>query len=221
MDDKRLMDLQRRALAGDQEASRTLEARDLLQQADAATGALRDRAAKGDRQAMETLRTIAGGKAPAAPAGSVKATTNTAAMEAAFAAQNATSRERARMAEVFASPHSRGRERGCVTLLTADKGWSAARIVAHLSDLPTDRELHAASPAGRAASDAVWSKVHGSSSTASEAPKPKAEATGTDAVWNHANAAIGRTKATDEPAKGRKDSASVWDRVYGRNGDNK
>ncbi|HVR91455.1 MAG TPA: hypothetical protein VHG29_10230 [Novosphingobium sp.] len=70
------------------------------------------------------------------------------------------------MASVFASAGSHGRERVCATLLSSPKGFSAARIVAELPTLPTDRE-HAAGPArDRAAIDAAWARAYAEPPTA-------------------------------------------------------
>lgn len=56
------------------------------------------------------------------------------------AAANAVKAERTRIAAVFNSPDSRGRERVCATLLTAGD-WSAATICAQLEHTPTDAQV--------------------------------------------------------------------------------
>jgi len=76
------------------------------------------------------------------------------------AANQARAAERARWSTVFASEHSRGRERGCVSLLTAADGWSVSQIVAKLQSLPTDERLaDDARAAKHQASAAMWDKV--------------------------------------------------------------
>ena len=71
--------------------------------------------------------------------------------------ERAVKAERTRVAAVFGSPDSRGRELVCATLLTDERAWSAARICAELEHLPTDAEL-ARQSTGKTAgnSRAVW-----------------------------------------------------------------
>lgn len=116
--------------------------------------------------------------------------------DVATATTLATQRERRRVDEVFASPASKGRERGCATLLTADKSWTSAAIIAELPSLPTDKELESA-----------------------DRKKGQAKA---DAAWDRANAKIGRTappksSAQSDPAPAAAAaSADPWKRAYGR-----
>lgn len=89
---------------------------------------------------------------PAAPA------INAAQVNAA--AEQARKAERERWAAVFASSHSRGRERACVAALESPKNWSAAQIVATLPKLPTDAAAMAEIQADRArASASVWDQA--------------------------------------------------------------
>lgn len=108
----------------------------------------------------------------------------------------AVSRERSRISAVYASPASKGRERGCATLLSSDKGWSASVIVAQLPLLPTDK--------------------------AQEADKRKRGNAKADAVWDRANANIGRTAPPKSSAQSNAApaaaaaSADPWERAYAR-----
>lgn len=89
--------------------------------------------------------------------------------------------ERARWAKVFASPASKGRERVCATLLAADKGWTADRIIAELPHLPTDQRASA----NDARSDGVWANAWGAREAEQDtkpdkSPDPWAKAYGAD-----------------------------------------
>jgi hypothetical protein len=102
----------------------------------------------------------------------------------------AIAQERARIADVFASPASRGRERGCAALLASPKGWSAAEIVRELPHLPTDRQTAANRSAKRG--DNVWSKVHNTGAEeAAGKPGGAVRPEGAD-PWARAYAAIGK-----------------------------
>lgn len=180
------IELRDRALAGDTAAKRTLEARELLTQADKATIALRDRAVAGDAAAMATLRRIAGGTAPAA-GNSAPAPANVSAQIATAAAQ-AKATERARWSQVFASQHSRGRERGCAAILSSGK-WTAEEIVRELPHLPTDAEAKAKSgaTASKAAGDR-WDKARAKVTKPAEPSAPAAAAKAPDATDRWARA---------------------------------
>lgn len=87
-----------------------------------------------------------------------------------FAAEaSATKAERERFAKVFASPHSRGRERGCISLLTSAKGWTAAAIIAELPHLPTDAEIARNDPAAKARAAAVWDRAYSAQASETKA----------------------------------------------------
>ncbi|GGC26871.1 hypothetical protein GCM10011371_13070 [Novosphingobium marinum] len=129
-------------------------------------------------------------RTPAAPRQAAKnATTGPAnrytgadlAMTRYSAEAAATKAERERFAKVFASPHSRGRERGCVSLLTSAKGWTAAAIIAELPHLPTDAEIARNDPAAKARAAAVWDRAYATDATnAKAADKAPAD------VWSRA-----------------------------------
>lgn len=203
----REIELHRRAAAGDQTAKNALEAPELATKARSLASKLEDAASKGDGAAMVQLRQLAAGKVP----GNSTATTTAAPARPAAANRitrddvgaariTARAKERSRWATVFASEHSRGRERGCVALLTSDKNWSAEQIVANLPELPRDRE-GANSGARAAAADAVWDHAnainqrdHADGGTATPgASGPAADSA--DAVWDRARAIVDSTKA--------------------------
>ena len=132
------LQLHKAALAGDADAKRAIEAKELLAKADRLALDLRDKAMAGDSTAMANLRQLANGTAgKTSKAWDANSNWHTIAL----AKSDAVDKERERMAKVFASPASRGRERGCAALLTAEQGWSAAAITAQLPSLPTDAEL--------------------------------------------------------------------------------
>ena len=172
----------RRAAQGDATAKREIEARDLLRAADEATSRLRERAAEGDQQAIATLRAIASGGAPATATSARPAGLAQADVDRAVSA--GVRRERERVAAVYASEHSKGRERGCAALLSSDKGWSAAQIIAELPNLPTDRENAARNPAAKARSAAVWERAQALNSGQPVAADPKGHHAASDAVWD-------------------------------------
>lgn len=64
----------------------------------------------------------------------------TSAVCLSLAEARGTTAERKRFSDVFASAHSRGRERVCAELLTGSKTWSSKEIIAQLPHLPTDEE---------------------------------------------------------------------------------
>ena len=180
--------LYQRAEAGDSNAKREIEVSNLRREADEAVSKLRDKAASGDPQAMSTLRRIANGSAPAAPAPAIRTGHSQADLDKAAA--DARRAERARFHAVFASEHSRGRERACVDILTGGDNWTAGQVIAKLPNISTDRELAAKDPATMARSDAAWDK---------------------------ANAAIGRDQpAPEADAKQttRKTTSDPWERAY-------
>lgn len=108
------------------------------------------------------------GKASSSPAVAVKpAATATPARPAAPAvnasaiAAKATAAERVRWATVFASAHSKGRERGCVALLTASNNWPASAIVANLPAISTDADTAQALAAARQAEiNTSWAQAN-------------------------------------------------------------
>jgi len=110
------------------------------------------------------------------------------------------SRERARVAAVFAADASCGRERICAKLLTAPNGWSASAIVAELPNLGTDRS------SGRqgAASNHV---LRGSAvvQTSKKAASSRADA---GALWDQV---IGERAAQNRQSSA--DSDDLWDRA--------
>ena len=180
--------LHERANAGDTAAKREIEVENLRRSANANAEKLRDKASSGDTAAMESLRLLAKGGEPAASPQAPAAQTGFSQAHVNNAVADGVKGERDRVATVFASEHSRGRERGCVALLTADKNWSAAEIVANLADLPTDKE-------GRA-----------------NGPEDRQKA---DDVWNRANSAIGRVSETDAEDDAPRETASdPWERAY-------
>jgi hypothetical protein len=68
--------------------------------------------------------------------------------------------ERERMAAVFASSASRGRERTAADLL-AFQEWSAGEIITRLAALPSDAELARQRKAnGQAAAGKVWDRAY-------------------------------------------------------------
>jgi|GEM_PF-3049890 len=76
------------------------------------------------------------------------------------AAGKARAEERQRIKTVFASEHSKGRERLCATLLGAPDGWAASDITARLANMPDDRQFAAKiSAPANAAADAVWARA--------------------------------------------------------------
>lgn len=147
--------LYRLAHQGDEDAKRELEVRDFTRQANDRTFELRDKAVKGDKAALDELK-LRGKGTPAASTPAAKSSSASPA-EVVLARSASTNAERARWVAVYASEHSKGRERCCATLLGADKGWSAAEIIKQLPELPTDRE-HAAK-SSQAISDAVWERA--------------------------------------------------------------
>ena len=136
-------------------------------------------ASMGDRVAMKRLEKI-GEREPAANSAAISKPTQAArkmtasprgaasprftASDVARADTTATKRERDRWATVMRSEHARGRERGCVALLTASRGWTAAQILAELPSLPTDQQSASSNPVTKARSDEVWGKVYGKTS---------------------------------------------------------
>lgn len=178
--------LRDRALAGDQKAKCELEARQLRIDTDNVTRALHDKAARGDMAAMDSLRRIAAGRAPAA-GGAAPAPANASAQIATAAAQ-AKATERARWTKVFASPHSRGRERGCAAILSSGK-WTAEEITRELPHLPTDAEAKAKSGAttSKAAGDR-WDKARAKVTKPAEPSAPAAAAEAPDATDRWARA---------------------------------
>ena len=96
---------------------------------------------------------------PRQPAAAVSVGHSQAALDQAIA--KARSEERARFAAVFASDASKGRERACVTLLSAPQNWSASAIVAELPHLPKDADLAAdAARKKQAEIAASWDRVY-------------------------------------------------------------
>jgi hypothetical protein len=194
------LDLHKRALAGDPKAKAEVEAKALRIDVDNATAALFDRARSGDRAAISAMRQIANGKAPTTTSSAAPATVEISRRDVERAEAVAVARERRRMAEVYASPHSRGRERGCATLLTADKGWSAAEIVKELPHLPMDAKR--ATAANRASSDAVWERANASRGNDAS----RASANGTAArrensdPWSRAYASVSRNGSSSTGA---------------------
>ena len=112
-----------------------------------------------------------------------------------IAAYKATAAERRRVAAVFASAHSRGRERICATLLSHEKGWSAAEIIKQLPHLGMDTETSAkAANAGKISAEAlaVWGAVLAQSSEdkgAAGSSKPTTGRSEVSALWERAIAA--------------------------------
>ena len=157
-DDFTELQLRRRADAGDQNAKRKLEARRVIADADVKMSGLSRKARLGDKEALQTLRGFAAGKATAGGKQASRPVSARADTERAASAARAA--ERQRWAAVFASEHSKGRERGCVALLTSDQNWAAATICAQLGTLPTDAELAVSASNERTkASVAVWDKA--------------------------------------------------------------
>lgn len=105
------------------------------------------------------------------------------------AASKARAEERGRISAVFASEHSRGRERLCATLLAASDGWAASDIVNRLPRLSTDAEFERklAEPE-RARSDAAWDRANAKlrGGTAELDAAPTATQSRSDAMWDKA-----------------------------------
>ena len=154
------LQLYQRAANGDKGAKREMEAAQLLRAANDATSKLRDRAAAGDQQAVASLQLIASGKAQHFAGTAVPGAPVFTGVDVARADAVALKRERARWEAVYASEHSRGRERGCAALLSNSRSWTSAQIIAELPHLPTDRENAANDPAAKARADADWAKAH-------------------------------------------------------------
>lgn len=66
------------------------------------------------------------------------------------------------------SEPSKGRERGCVALLTSDSNWSAEQIVSNLASLPTDAHHAAQVRAGQRFSSASEAQDGAASSASAE-----------------------------------------------------
>ena len=95
--------------------------------------------------------------------------------------------ERRRVASVFASPASEGRERVCADLLTSARGFSATSICAELPNLPTDNERGQAQTAAVSAqSNAVWERAFASNSPAAKTAAPKADKDTSESIWDKA-----------------------------------
>ncbi|MCB5426316.1 hypothetical protein H0274_13695 [Altererythrobacter sp. CC-YST694] len=110
----------------------------------------------------------ANNSAPAAPARAAQYN-SPPAPDTEKAAQAARVSERARIATVFGSPLSLGRERSCVRLLIHDHGWSASSIVSLLAELPTDAEQERHARAAKQARTAdVWDRALSPKNEASE-----------------------------------------------------
>lgn len=130
-------------------------------------------------------------KAPASPGFSQ------ADLDAAFA--RGVRNERSRVSTVFASEHSRGRERGCAALLTASENWSASAIVQELPNLPTDQNLGASS-SGRTSAER-WERANavaqantcGFSAAADSTAQPQGKSAASR--WDKANAKVGSATA--------------------------
>ena len=98
--------------------------------------------------------------------------------------------ERSRVAAVFASPASFGRERGCARLLSNAQGWTAAQISRELPLLPTDRDLAAGEARQRnSRGHPVWEKAYAVSAAEREGEPSAARAqTASNDVWAKAYA---------------------------------
>lgn len=84
---------------------------------------------------------LAGNSPTGASAGKAAKSFTQADMDKAVA--QAVAGERARIANVFASEPSRGRERVCAKLLAHAAGWSSKSIIAELPSLPNDSAVAA------------------------------------------------------------------------------
>jgi hypothetical protein len=118
-------------------------------------------------------------------------------LDAAFA--RGVRSERDRVSAVFASEHSRGRERGCAALLTASPTWSASAILQELPSLPTD-QARGATSSGRTSAER-WERANATAQTnagaSGEAAVSTAQPQGKSAAsrWDKANAKVGSTTA--------------------------
>ena len=137
--------LHRAARAGDMTAKRELETRELVNQADNQTRTLRDKAIAGDAASMAALRRLAKGSPRPVPA-----TTRALPAQPTPSASAVRAEERQRLKTVFASEASKGRERLCASLLSANEGWTAGQIVAQLPNLSTDQHLEQEAKSERA-----------------------------------------------------------------------
>lgn len=131
------------------------------------------------------------GATPAAPA-----------MVSALALKLALQAERARVAAVFASAASHGRERVCATLLSSPKNWSASAIVAELALLPTD-----ATVAGRGGFKAAKAK----SPVASKTAVTTSASESWDRTWDRV---LGQSAVPKSAANASWDAA--YDRAFGK-----
>ena len=164
-----------------------------------------------------------GGKSPAGASAAKPSAAGTSDLTLGFAVRSAVELERERAAKVFASPHARGRERGCAALLSAPQGWSASKIIAELPHLPTDEELANGTAAERKAnSDAVWDRANAAvgrdRGIKDASVEQSSKATATD-PWSRAYAALER----DRPAQASRETATAapasndpWGKAYAR-----
>lgn len=133
------------------------------------------------------------------------------------AASTARREERQRWERVFASEHSRGRERGCATLLSCDANYSADAILKQLAHLPTDGEQAAKSSAAK--SDAIWDRARQSTDAArgSQAGQILSAQHGERPRSAHAARILAaQDKAKRLEARPRETGSSdPWDRAYG------
>lgn len=128
--------------------------------------------------------------APAKPAASAPVgLTGFSQVDLDRAVAKARADERARIATVFASSASHGRERACATLLTSHSNFSGAAIAKELAHLPTDAEL--------------------------DREKRQARADTASAVWDHAIAANGYVKpvAAEQSPVARSAASDAWERA--------
>lgn len=130
---------------------------------------------------------------PAARSGAVApATVSALALKLALQA------ERTRVATVFASAASHGRERVCATLLSSPKNWSASAIVAELPSMPND-----ATVAGRGG----FAPARAKAPVASKPASTTSAGESWDRVWDRA---LGKEAAPATAA------SATWDRAYDR-----
>lgn len=96
----------------------------------------------------------------------------------------------ARHDAVMGSPHARGRQRTAKVLLDAPQAWTAEQIIAALPTMLTDAQIDA--KLKREAADAVWDKANAAVGRADSASTPKAKKQDSEDVWAKAWASVGR-----------------------------
>lgn len=180
-------------------------------------------AAEGERKYQALMADLAGEGSPptgsatspaqAAPAAQASQGPNWAAVH--LGASTAKANERDRWAKVLASPHAKGREGVCKTLLSAPQNWSAEHILRELPTLETDAEL--AARLARPTSQSTWARAWGQEPRATDAasPKPDASVRPADSVWSRAYAKQ-QEPAPAEPATKTEAKGGVWARAWAK-----